>query len=123
MAAFTKEKLGYMREMAAARWPQKRIAAVLNISQSLVCEALKEHGIEHLGPIRRGRSTAHQIVLELRAERIARHLSVKELARRSGYAINQISEWERGGRRANLDAIEDIARCLGRRVVLLVATP
>jgi hypothetical protein len=47
--------LADLRTMALARWPQKRIAAVLGVHQSSVSEALRRHRIPHVG--RQGRRT------------------------------------------------------------------
>lgn len=111
---------GALREMAAAKWPQTRMASALGVSASTVHFSLKKLGIKHGGNCWATREyPTPPIVSALRNARVESGMTRPDLAKISGYHANQISEWERGARQVPLHVLTDLTQALGFDVALV----
>ena len=118
-ASIATRRAGDIRDMAAARWPQHRIASVLGVSQSTVSGALAALDIEHFTHSARPSShPAHPLINLLRRERMGRKISQRSLGKLTGYSGSQISDWEQGRRKASINALDNLAQALGYKLVI-----
>lgn len=108
-----------LRQMAQAKWTQKRIASVLGMSQASVSSFMNTRGISHVSRSwRREESPAHPLVALLREERIGRGISQRQLGRDAGYCGSQISDWECGRRLMTVNVLSDLAQAMGYKLCL-----
>lgn len=62
--------------------------------------------------------TVHPLVEELRAARVNKGYTLKDLAKKSGYHWRTFEKWENGSAQPRLVAFIDVCKALGIRVVL-----
>lgn len=61
----------------------------------------------------------HPLMAEFNAQRRARKVTVKELARRSGYSIHTINHYSRGCGRPSAQMLADLANAIGLELRLV----
>lgn len=114
-----KSKEPRLREMVAKNWSQWRMAKELGLNASTVSLYLTRLDIPHAKRVCDIDRRVLPIVLELRAARMARGLTLKDLSIRSGWCISVIGEWERGARRIHGPGLVDYANSLDFDVALV----
>ena len=109
-----------LREMVALNWSQWRMGKDLNLSACTISRYLKLLNIPHAKNVhdRKPRKIL-KIVSDLRSERMAQGLTMREFSRRTGWDRSLIGEWERGARRIHAPGLVDCANALGFDVVLV----
>lgn len=113
-----------LREMAALNWSQWRMGEDLGLSASTISKYLTLLNIPHAKNVHdRNPRKILKIVSDLRSERMAQGLTMREFARRTGWDRSLIGEWERGKRRIHGPGLMDCANALGLDVVLVRQAP
>lgn len=118
-----KDKEQRLREMAALNWSQWRMGKDLGLSASTISKYLTELNIPHAKRVCNIERKVLKIVSDLRNERMANGLSLKEFSRRCGWDRTLIGEWERGARRIHGPGLVDCANALGFDIALVKLAP